>query len=301
MLLKREQKLLVKARAENDASDIKHEVRLQAVEVTRHELINWIESELARAGDSALESAEGQSSTNSNREGKEYIDSELISIQRQYVRYTKARQALVTASTARLVTPASAELDQNIDLEPTKEEFHKAASFTQVIQPYLEAMVSVSNEQKAMIQQKSHLTISLAKQLKESSQGLDRLAHESHLLPAHPMQALSLQRIALEGAKSFGEQMSNHERPNTSRRAQAWLFASDSATNVTKDAISEKLNEGAISIVEAKKTLLGLHNLLGRDSGIGEPSVCTGGAGKRDIWATLDGNLGAIKRDIAEL
>jgi len=296
MLLKREQKLLTKVQAENSTSPVSHGGRLQAVEVTRHELINWIEGELARAGDSPVTS-EGQDLTKSGEMGKEYIDAELSSIQRQYIRYTKARQALIAASTGKLESPASLELDEGYDAQSMKES-HSSSGTNNVIYPYLEAMISVSNEQKAMIQQKSHLTISLAKQLKESSQGLDRLADESHLLPAHPMPAMSSQRNGSEGTVSFGGQMSNHEKPDTSRRARAWVFASKSATSTTKDAISESLEEGTKSIAEGQKKLFGLQNLLG--SGSEESTANTGGIGK-DIWATLDGDLGAIKGDISEL
>jgi hypothetical protein len=76
------------------------------------------------------------------------------------------------------------------------------------------------------------------------------------------------------------------------------VFASKSATSTTKDAISESLEEGTKSIAEGQKKLFGLQNLLG--SGSEESTANTGGIGK-DIWATLDGDLGAIKGDISEL
>jgi hypothetical protein len=285
MLLRKEQKLLAKVQADNSNSSARDGRQLQAVDATRHELINWIEGELGKAGDSPLEDSHG--STEPAKLATEHIDTELTSIQRQYARYTKARQALVAASSGKVELPPSAELDQDNNLQPTKEEFHNANGVNQAIHSYLEAMVMVSNEQKAMIQQKSHLTISLSKQLKEGSQGLDRLADESHLLPAHPMPAVISQRKALEGAVSFGEQMSNHERPDTSRRARAWVFASESASNATKNSISEKLEEGANFVVEAEKTLSELANLVGGD-------------GKGDIWGRLDGNLGVIKGEITD-
>jgi hypothetical protein len=80
--------------------------------------------------------------------------------------------------------------------------------------------------------------------------------------------------------------MSNQERPDASRRARAWVFASESATNATKEAISQKLEEGEKFIVKTQKTLLELDNLLGSD-------------GKGDIWGTVDGNLGVIEGEAA--
>jgi hypothetical protein len=286
MLLKKEQKLLAKVQAENPDSSVQHGSRLQAVDATRHELINWIEGELGRAGDSPPEAEEDHGPTTSMKHGREYIDAELTATQRQYARYTKAREAIVVASSGRLGPQPSPEFGQDNSLQPAREELHSVNGMNQATYPYLEAMILVSNEQKAMIQQKSHLTITLSKQLKEGSQGLDRLADESHLLPAHPIPTASLQRTTLEGAVSFGDQMSNQEKPDASRRARAWVFASESATNATKEAISEKLEEGEKSVIETQKTLLELDNLLGRD-------------GKGDIWGTVDGNLGVIEGEAA--
>jgi hypothetical protein len=155
----------------------------------------------------------------------------------------------------------------------------------QAIYPYLETTLMVSSEQKEIIQQKSHVTITLSKQLKEGSQGLDRLADESHLLPTYPISAPGSQRKGLEGAVSFGEQMSNHEKPDSSLRARAWVFASESANYALEEAVSERLEEGAKAISEAGETMSGLEVLFGRE-------------GKDDLWGTLDGNLGVIKEEI---
>jgi hypothetical protein len=287
MLLKKEQNLLAKLQAKSAIAPIYHGGRLQAIDATRHDLIDWIEVELGRAGDSPLETEDEHPSAKPAKQRRDHIESELRSIQRQYARYTKDRQGLVTVASGKMELPTSIELDENNGLQLANETLNVADGTNRVIHPYLEAMVLVSNEQKMMIQQKSHLTITLSKQLKEGSQGLDRLAEESHLLPAHPMLAVISQRKALEGAGSFGEQMSNQEWPDTSRRARAWVFASDSATNATKDMVSEKLDEGSTYVVEAEKALSELKSLLRID-------------GKEDMWARLDGNLGGIRRKVAD-
>ena len=284
ILLKKEQNLLANFQAENANISLRGGSRLQAVDTTRCELINWIEGELGRAGDSPREADDGQGTTKAAKQGKEYIQTELASIQRQYARYTKARQALVASSGPATELSPIAELNQDLGLPATQEEPRSASGINHTIYPYLEAMVAVSNEQKAMIQQKSYLTISLSKQLKEGSQGLNRLADESHVLPAHPVPAIISQRKASE-AVSFGEQMSSHEKPDTSLRARAWVFASDSASYATKEAVSDRLVEGAKSTTEAHETMSDLEVLLGGD-------------GKAEIWGTLDGNLGVIAREL---
>jgi hypothetical protein len=170
--------------------------------------------------------------------------------------------------------------------------------------------VTVTNEQKAIIQQKSHLTITLAKQLKEASQGLSRMADESHLLPTHPLPTISSQHKGLEDAVSFGDESSGHEKPDTSRRAQAWVFAAEAAGNATKGLISDRLEEGEVIIADAQQTLLELHNLLGNQNKVTDLGRGLAASSKREngqsgnIWARLDGNLGVIKderegRDVA--
>lgn len=300
MLLKREQILLAKVNADNATVSDGDGSRLEAVGMTRSALINWIEVELSRAGESSPES-ENQDHASPDKRGKQFIDSELASIHRQYARYTKARQALITAAAGTLELPATTSSEEEPDMSTMKEESYSSNGI-EITHPYLMDMVSVSNEQKAMVQQKSHLTISLSKQLKEANQGLDRLADESHLLPAHPMPAVRTQRSGLEGTVSFGDEISNNEKPDSSVRARAWVHAAQSASHATKGSVSEKLDEGSAALAESQEILLELQNLLGINT---EVSGRKGDGARdrrvteklRDIWAVLDGNLGVIKGD----
>jgi hypothetical protein len=303
MLLKREQKLLAKVQAANGTSAVIGGNKLQALGATRNELINWIESELTRAGENSPEDEEISASASPESGGKEYIDSQLASVQRQYSRYTKARQALIMAVTGNLDPPALIAVDDCKGKPAGKDSQNGANGLVYIAQPYLEEMVLISNEQKAMIQQKSYLSISLAKQLKEGGQGLDRLAEESHLLAAHPMRTAKFPRKGLEGPVSFGDEISGHEKPDSSRRARTWVFAAESVGITTRDAISEKLEDGGMAMLDAQETLLELLCLLGNDveeedldnNATYNPKEGVGRAG--DIWATLDGSLGVIQRD----
>lgn len=287
MLLKNEQKLLEKVRTRNGLPSESYGGQLQALGSARNELISWIEAELARAGDSSSTVDDYEMAVTGSR-GKEYIDTQLASIHRQYGRYAKSRQKLILAATGRLeIPPVTVEGDEDVSTT-IKEPY--VSSGVQVVFPYLEQMVSISNDQKAMIQQKSHLSISLAKQLKETNQGLDRLAEESHLLPSHPMPAVpSIQKHA-EVPVSFGDEMSNHEKPDSSRRAQAWVFAAESAGKATEQSVFATLDEGGSALENAHQTLDDLQRLLGN---VIDSTPKAGG----DIWAVLDGSLGVIKAD----
>ena len=303
LLLRKEQTLLAKVKADfkskGRASPTGPGVRLQALGTTRSELINWIEVELAGAGDDSPESGNEQEFPHTGDRANDYIDTQVTLIRRQYARYTKARQTLLLAATRKLDAPASSMCDDLTVVPGGKNEPDSLSLTSHIMHPFLEEIVSVSTEQKSMIQQKSYLSISLAKQLKEVSQGLDRLADESHLLTAYPMPAGISQRKALDGPVSFGDGISNHEKPASSHRARPWVFASGAASNATKDTVSQKLEEGEVSVLEVQKTLLELRSLLGEDIDRGGAGTTKTGGPERsdDIWATLDGHLGVIKRD----
>ncbi len=300
MLLKREQNLLAKVKADNAIEPGSLGSRLEAVGITRSALINWIEAELSRAGEGSAES-ENQDTASHDERGQLLIDSELASIHRQYARYMKAREALITAAAGTLDPPTKKSSEDEAEISIMKEEPYSSNGI-EIIHPYLLAMISISNEQKAIVQQKSHLTISLSKQLKEANQGLDRLADESHLLPAHPMPTLRMQRNGLEGPISLEDKISSHEKPDSSVRARAWVHSAQCATQATKVSVAGNLDEGSTALAEAHQTLLELQSLLGvnteasrrKGDQAGDRTVAQK---SRDIWAALDGTLGAIKGD----
>ncbi|KAL3423555.1 hypothetical protein PVAG01_05302 [Phlyctema vagabunda] len=296
LLLKREQKLLIKLRADTQASSdnpssVSKGDKLHALGTTRNELINWIETELARAGDSPEAGDDEIQRANSKTKGKEYVDHQLALTGRQYGHYMKARQALILAAAGQnVVSPPESSVEVEDDMN---EEVAEKRSTTNIItSQFIDKLLAVSNDQKSTIQQKSHLTISMAKQLKDSSQGLDRLAHESHLLPTYPMPSTSQQSKGSEGTSSFEAQLTRHEKPDHSRKARAWVFAADAASHSTNDVILQRLEDGEASISQAVQTLSDLRTLLGEAEG--EEREEKHGV---DMWARLDGRLGSIKNE----
>ncbi|KUJ24042.1 uncharacterized protein LY89DRAFT_679296 [Mollisia scopiformis] len=294
ILLKKEQKLLAKVRSDSDMTSASPGDRMQALGLTRNALINWIEAEMEKAGDGSSET-DGPENLSHDDGAKDYIAAQLASIQRQYGRYIEAREELIVSATGVSQLPTSESKEEAFGIAESWDDSRQSHTM-QIVYPYLERMVFTANEQKAAIQQRSHLTISLAKQVKEASQGLDRLAEESHLLPAHPMPTSSLQRKGLEGPLSFNDELMHHEKPDSSDRARTWTFAAKASGNATKDIISDQLEAGGSAMEESQRWLSGLHQLLGYD----DPSVGKEKAQKKDIWTVLDGSLGVIKGDVPE-
>lgn len=295
LLLGKEQNLLAKTKS-GDSESVTPGGRLQALGTARNELITWIETELARAGETNATSDDGQEAKSSERREGDYIERWLDIVRRQYSQYTKSRQTLIIAATGNTESPLISTNDEGeVDLFLEKEPLPNSSGVS-CAHRYLEELLSISNQQKSCIQLKSHLTISLAKNLKETTHVMDRFVEESHLLPAHPMTSGNLQR---QGLASFADEISNYEKPDSSHRARAWVFASHSASLATKESISEKLKDGGQSISEAQRTLQDLYTFLGeqvKESEANEPSGKSNRVTK-DIWGQLDGQLGVIQTD----
>lgn len=290
LLLKREQKLLARFRAGNESPSVAQTSKLQALGTARNELINWIESELARAGDSPESGEDFHSPSSGVGSEREFMDSQLALISRQYSRYAKVRQSLVNATSCNLDIQLPGAVE-DVDVAESMET--KSVNYTShITHPYFEELISISNQQKATSQQKSHLTISLAKLLKEASQGLDRLADESHLLQAHPAPNKPIQRRGMETSVSFGDEISNHEKPDSSKRARGWTYASESSATLAKIKTLEKLEEGSTLIDSTRQSFLDLQHLLGTESM--EETEREGTIVSNDIWRKLNGTLGAI-------
>jgi hypothetical protein len=303
LLLQKEQKLLAKIKSHNNPPTNPLPgpgEKLQALGIARNELISWIELELAKTADGSPDSEAPVQIRAPEDEDEGFVENVVISIQRQYGLYSKLRRILILAATGHLDQPAPTKFTQDSDEVEASSATHNSESIIHIMHSYLAEMVSMSNEQKAMIQQKSYFTISLAKHLKEAGQGVERLSEESHLLPAHPMPGTSSQGNAFDTLASFGGSISNNEMPDSSRKARAWVFAADSARAATRAAVSEKAEEGRMDVLEAQHTLLELQRLLGEGgnsdqrTGI-EPAKKSRQTSTGDIWASLAGNMGAIK------
>ncbi|PQE20919.1 chromosome segregation SMC common bacterial type protein [Rutstroemia sp. NJR-2017a BBW] len=303
LLLKKEQKLLEKVRANTSAlnSEQGSGSRQQALGLTRNELINWMETELSKAGDSSSEPAGQDAGTVENR-GKEYIESQLAFIGRIYDQYLDVRKQLVAATHDEVPPPNTAMIDEAEDFTGASADasVEEPEDVTRILTyPYLDELLSLSTEQKAIIQQRSYLTSSLTRQLKNASQDLDRLTDESHLLPSYPMPNMTQQKSHLGDPISFEEDISNQTKPSLSSRAKAWVFAAESSSIATKEAVLERLEDGEAALADAHQTLGEFQLLLGqelpRDAGPRSRPLVQSSQG--NMWTTLDGNLGVIRTE----
>jgi hypothetical protein len=321
VLLKNEQQALSQAqsgmsnrRASRTNTATADQQKLQALSQTRNELISWVEEELGKAG----EEGSGDDGGNSVSQFSTSVEDQLVFVKSQYNSYIEARRGfLVAVSESNTSSPNPSE--QVIEVATQNESIYT----TSVLLPFLEDLLTISNEQKSLIQQRSHLTVSLAKQHKETIHTFDRLADESHLLPAFPMPGSQSSRVDYGTSTTFSEEMARKEAPNVSERARAWIFAATSAAMKTKDVVIEQVEEGTIAVDEARQSIAAIDSILRRRQIQGNsdgkqddiwmesmpgskltPPSSSGNVGEKaidvvELWSLLDGKLGVIRRTAA--
>jgi hypothetical protein len=322
LLLKREEQLLEKVKSRSTArpENISGSAKLEALNRTRVELINWMEAELGKAaGDDG--DAEGQGSQKQRpHAGSINMEEQLASIKEKYAQYVGARRTLlqlVSEQPQPIIKPATKKAETPAPAAP------KPPPTAHLLAPYLEQLLSLSREQKGLIAQKSHLNAAISKQVKENGNFLDHLAEESHLIPAHPMPGAPRSNTA------FANATSRADTSGPSSQVRPWVFAADSAKISTLEVVAEKIEEGQIALEGSMRTLGELGELLGqgqspgsqkKSEGVstgeddfwlaeGQPSGKTAGARKhtdrkadkaaqpKTVWDTLDGNLGLLRSE----
>lgn len=251
--------------------------RMYALGRTRNELIKWVETELGNAAESDVSMGESQEKAYN----KDQLEQQLASIKFQYSQYIKVRTRFLKA-----LAEFEAPNLPTLSTDPIVEESDNTKLPVSELLPLLADYMSIAKEQRSLIQQRSHLTTSLAKQYNEMTQGFTRLADESHLLPAYPFPN-TLSRSNHGASTTFADDMSAREASKVSDRAKVWTYAAASAATNTKDTVLEHFEEGSIAIEDARQTLAAVDALLGRE----------GAEATFNIWSLLDGNVGVLGRD----
>lgn len=278
LLLRREEQLLERAKRRSAArpEGISEGAKLEALNRTRAELINWIEAELGKAsGDEAA--ADGQDGQKQRGPAEPiHMEEQLASIREKYTKYLEARKSLLQLVGEQ---PKPAMRPPTEEKKPAAPPAPQPPPAAHLLSPYLERLLSIAQEQKGLIAHKSHLNAAIAKQLKENGQVLDHLAEESQLLPAHPMPGAPPPHAA------FGDGVAAADDSLPSGRVKPWIFAAESAKISTLEAVAEKIEEGQVALEGSVRTLGEINQLLGkRPDDDGQDGGGTGGTGEDDVW-----------------
>jgi hypothetical protein len=317
LLLRREEQLLRETRtnAQSIPDVISNGIRLHALNTTRNELINWIETELSKAsgdeeGDDNCSNSHSQSTAD-----QATINTQLNNIKEKYAKYLATRRSLLASvgersdfSAAPVLAP-SATKQQAGEPEP--------ASSTYLLTPYIETLLALSKKQRAMISQKSHVNATLGKEVKSNCQSLSHLEEESQLLPSYSATPTSRRRSVL------GEFLGSEERSGLTGKVQPWVLAADSAKIATLENVAEQVEGGQLALENSMQTLQEIDQLLGQgevtheneaqadttedfwmEAGPKSPTKARKHTEKskeaeqsKDAWSSLHGNLGLIGQE----
>ncbi|KAK8056680.1 hypothetical protein PG993_001907 [Apiospora rasikravindrae] len=315
-----------------DPKTLSPEAKLQALNAVKTTLINWIESQLSKAGDDNGDAVGGTPLKDTGRRSHAVnLDERLAGIQEQYTRHVELRKEIVALMAKRdSVKPSdldelpSSAADYNQHGAGGKSAAATSATspppYAYLLTPYLEKIQALSREQKAAIEEKTHINTSLARQQEDAKLALEHLTQESQLLPKYP--AAARNKSPARRNLSFGE-ATRVSQLGVAKQVEPWIYAADSAKIATLEMVAEKVEKGMHSIDEARGAIDEVCKLLMIDvdevqqrseqeqdtaaedtQTIKSPAKRVAEVKAREeeeqkklpktIWSILDGNLGAI-------
>jgi hypothetical protein len=292
------------------------ETKLYALNAVKNALIQWIETQLAKAGDDGAGSEVEQTPVKPKTE----YDHEAVmaGIQQKYKRHIELRQNILDQLAQmdhikeQLKTTASDANSQPTDQKPVVKKEPGKPAYTPdayLFTPYIEQLQALARQQKSMMQQKSHVSATLTKQKEDTIQALEYLAGRSKLLPRYP--------VSKEPAKAqpnFEDATSLISKMKITEQVQPWLYAADEAKLATLVEVAENVEIGMESVDEAREYMAQICKLLdiafpgeGQETGstgsgdaespskTSAKTLATGEkAPVKTVWDMLDGNLGSI-------
>ncbi|KAA6416119.1 MAG: hypothetical protein FRX48_00838 [Lasallia pustulata] len=234
---------------------------------TRDELIKWMEEQLAKSSQMNEDASLKDSDLNLKGEDGD-IDERKAAVAVKYEQYMEARKGMIAAASEVVSNEGQGEgdkEDQVVDphIETDRQDNDQQATW---ILPYLtEYLIPSAGSQKAFLQQESHIAKTLSTQQNLTTQLLDRLANESHLLPNYPLLARQPRfknSVAALGSKQLSPPL--HESRSV-YEARAWAFAADAARSATHEVVQERLEHGFTYVENARDVLDELRKVLGSD------------------------------------
>jgi hypothetical protein len=219
-------------------------------------------------------------------------------IKAEYEAYITVRKRLLEAAAKALHTSPEQDI-RNVVSDRSTGAAENRAHPTATGQPAVSALPFISEQilpllqnQKATNLQKSYTAKVIRTQTVKALDCLERLADESHLLPAYPIIARQERfkdvAAALGGPGKLGQAM---DEPGQSdevvRRAEAWAFAAEEAKKAEEDFVTEKIKYGNEMLDRAEESLALLNQVRSGDKE--ESELDNDDGGEADIWLEAAG------------
>ena len=290
--LEREKRLLAEVKARHEqASPVSDkrfaDARVHALSATKNELVAFLDDGLTRA--SIAEEQQLQHAAQTETGDDSNLETLQAQISAQYEQYITARKRLL-ATASRLGSepqpppqpPTADSSIQSSDLPP----------LPLSTLPFIESqLLPLLRQQKAVDIQNAYLSKTLKQRRGDAIEALERLADESHLLPAYPIMAREERfRNAVAVLSSGGR---DGEEDELVQRAKAWAFAAGEAGLAEEEMVKEKVGRGMKALEGAREVLEEIEGLLGPGQARGE--------GSRDDAKRQSREVGMKSRSMARL
>ncbi|KAJ5105567.1 hypothetical protein NUU61_002914 [Penicillium alfredii] len=294
--LDREKQLFEQVKTRHDSrttpagNEVPPAVKVQALQRTRDELVQWVEERLVSEGDPE-ESLLQDLPSEGIEEAQRLLEECKSQIQEQYTAYLQARRELLDAA-SRACQPVT------VTTKPSTRSTHQPELLTEEAPPpnpldvlsyTSETLMPLSKSHKALALQKSYLAGLLAKEKSTTLRVLNRLSDESHLLPEYPLLARQPRfkhAVAALNTRQQTEQPDQNRADEVVALADAWAFASGVAAANERDYVQQKVTLGVEVAHDARKTLGEIYSTLYQDL----EEAMQENAGQQqevsDIWAS---------------
>ncbi|KOS20244.1 hypothetical protein ESCO_006109 [Escovopsis weberi] len=265
--LKQEEQALGDARARCKAQHdaVSNSTRYSALKSTRDELTGWIESELCRVPPEYVNRRNGvggEGGAQASRAGPT-LSSRLDEISGKYAKYVTMRRTLLDLAAHKSQPPLLAPAHFSMSM-PSGSDKPPPAPVNFLITPYLNTLIAVSAQQRALLGQKSAISSALGRESQETCQLLGHLGEESQLLVKYPMKDSLRRRSGIQHEIA----MRSSEQPDISERIKPWVFAADSAKIATLETVAETVEGGQVALESSMSLLHDIDVLLGREDDV---------------------------------
>ncbi|KAI2468022.1 hypothetical protein F4781DRAFT_282523 [Annulohypoxylon bovei var. microspora] len=294
LLAQREKQNFEKLKTKNpiEPGSLSPEIQLHALNAVKDSLINWIEGMLSKVGGDEDEPSILESPTKPRQGETENFDRDvhMAEIQKEYQHHVDLRKEILISMAQlkhlKLEPLKTREKQREHEIEEPPPSSAKPEAF--LLMPYLEKLQTISREQKGLIQEKSHINTTLAKQQQDLNKLLNHLVEESHLLQKFPANTSNKQL-------SFGEATKGVSKANVTSQVEPWISAANSAQIATLEAVFEKVEEGQVAAEDAMEALDEVRKLLNKEEVEPEQSYGEQESSERDMWVGEDDENGGTR------
>ncbi|KAL1990289.1 hypothetical protein VTN49DRAFT_6128 [Thermomyces lanuginosus] len=268
--LDREQKLLDEVKTqrlqETTKSSVDATSRAVALQRTRDELVQWVEDHLANA--SSEEDGIEQVSSALTGPSVQLVEERKAEIQEQYASYIRARQALLDALALSQPSPSSeppAEVRPSQPVVQSQAATESGLERADLVKLATAALFPGSKIQKSLALQRSYLSGLLGKERTNLLNALDRLAHESHLLPEYPLLSRQQKFKHISSTPGSRDRSAEKSVDEIVDRARAWAFASNAARSHDDEYVDQRIELATELAQSTNETLQSVYGLLKQD------------------------------------